>query len=95
MTHALEVADSFVGRWFKLEGSGVPNQRRGSRFLVRIWSILTHLSLTYQCAVDRAPRRTHDMGRCDSYCYLSPDLIDHSDPGCDGIHRQSAIINPA
>lgn len=30
----LQVADSFVGRWFKLEGSGVAKERQGSRFLV-------------------------------------------------------------
>lgn len=30
----VQVADSFVGRWFKLEGSGAANERQGSRFLV-------------------------------------------------------------
>ena len=29
-----QVADSFVGRWFKLEGSGVAKERESSRFLV-------------------------------------------------------------
>jgi hypothetical protein len=30
----VQVANSFVGRWFKLEGSGVAKERQGSRFLV-------------------------------------------------------------
>jgi hypothetical protein len=42
----VQVAISFVGRWFKLEGSGVANERRGSRFLVctlqLTYSIITH-----------------------------------------------------
>jgi len=42
MLAVLQVATSFVGRWFKLEGSGVTNERRGSRFLVRMSSVLSH-----------------------------------------------------
>ncbi len=35
MLNALtQVADSFVGRYFRLEGSGHPKEREGSRFLV-------------------------------------------------------------
>nr|GAT57716.1 predicted protein [Mycena chlorophos] len=30
------VADSFIGRWFRLEGSGHPKERVGSRFLTEI-----------------------------------------------------------
>lgn len=30
----VRVANSFVGRWFQLEGSGHPKQRIGSRFTV-------------------------------------------------------------
>jgi hypothetical protein len=30
-----QVASSFIGRWFKLEGSGVRGERLGSRFTVR------------------------------------------------------------
>ncbi|KAJ6558550.1 hypothetical protein DFH09DRAFT_533882 [Mycena vulgaris] len=30
----LATADSFVGRWFRLEGSGHPKQRIGSRYTV-------------------------------------------------------------
>ncbi|KAI0294109.1 xanthine/uracil permease [Multifurca ochricompacta] len=35
------VADSFVGRWFKLEGSGVAKERSGSRFLTELRAGLT------------------------------------------------------
>jgi len=34
------VADSFVGRWFQLEGSDAANEREGSRFLVRTAQLL-------------------------------------------------------
>ncbi|KAJ7668410.1 permease family-domain-containing protein [Mycena polygramma] len=41
MVHALDllnahIADSFVGRWFRLEGSGHPKERIGSRFTTEI-----------------------------------------------------------
>ncbi|KAK0447385.1 permease family-domain-containing protein [Desarmillaria tabescens] len=36
-----QVADSFVGRWFKLEGSGHPKERVGSRFTSEIRAGLT------------------------------------------------------
>ncbi|KAK0436458.1 permease family-domain-containing protein [Armillaria borealis] len=36
-----KVADSFVGRWFKLEGSGHPRERVGSRFTTEIRAGLT------------------------------------------------------
>ncbi|KAK0234664.1 hypothetical protein EDD85DRAFT_89518 [Armillaria nabsnona] len=36
-----QVADSFVGRWFKLEGSGHPKERLGSRFTTEIRAGLT------------------------------------------------------
>ncbi|PBK98553.1 xanthine/uracil permease [Armillaria gallica] len=36
-----KVADSFVGRWFKLEGSGHPKERLGSRFTTEIRAGLT------------------------------------------------------
>jgi hypothetical protein len=35
-----QVADSFVGRWFQLEGSDAANEREGSRFLVRTFQFL-------------------------------------------------------
>ncbi|KAI0681968.1 permease family-domain-containing protein [Cytidiella melzeri] len=35
------VADSFAGRWFRLEGSGHPKERVGSRFLTEIRAGLT------------------------------------------------------
>ncbi|KAF8170223.1 permease family-domain-containing protein [Mycena galopus ATCC 62051] len=46
MVHALDllnahVADSFVGRWFHLEGSGHPKERIGSRFTTEIRAGLT------------------------------------------------------
>ncbi|KAF9267194.1 xanthine/uracil permease [Marasmius fiardii PR-910] len=36
-----QVADSFIGRWFKLEGSGHPRERIGSRFTTEIRAGLT------------------------------------------------------
>ncbi|KAL0573997.1 hypothetical protein V5O48_007966 [Marasmius crinis-equi] len=36
-----QVADSFVGRWFKLEGSGHPRERIGSRFTG--WTLQTEI----------------------------------------------------
>ncbi|KAF7315342.1 hypothetical protein MIND_00048800 [Mycena indigotica] len=55
MTHTLDllnahVADSFVGRWFRLEGSGHPKERIGSRFTTEIragittWSFLAAMA---------------------------------------------------
>jgi hypothetical protein len=41
MPPAPQVANSFIGRYFKLEGSGVTNERLNSRFFVRIWSAST------------------------------------------------------
>ena len=35
LRRASQVANSIVGRWFQLEGSGVEKEREGSRFLVR------------------------------------------------------------
>ncbi|KAI0288758.1 permease family-domain-containing protein [Russula brevipes] len=35
------VAHSFIGRWFKLEGSGVAKERQGSRFLTELRAGLT------------------------------------------------------
>ncbi|TFY76336.1 hypothetical protein EWM64_g7677 [Hericium alpestre] len=35
------VADSFVGRWFQLEGSGVQKEREGSRFLAAMAYIIS------------------------------------------------------
>ena len=39
--HCLQVADSFFGRWFQLEGSGHKKEREGSRFLTEIRAGLT------------------------------------------------------
>ncbi|KAJ7188487.1 permease family-domain-containing protein [Mycena filopes] len=46
MVHAIDllnahIADSFVGRWFRLEGSGHPKERIGSRFTTEIRAGLT------------------------------------------------------
>ncbi|KAJ7251787.1 permease family-domain-containing protein [Mycena haematopus] len=46
MVHALDllnahIADSFVGRWFRLEGCGLPKERIGSRFTTEIRAGLT------------------------------------------------------
>ncbi|KAH9015923.1 permease family-domain-containing protein [Lactarius pseudohatsudake] len=47
------VAYSFVGRWFKLEGSGVPNERQGSRFLTEIRAgITTWAAMAYIISVN-------------------------------------------
>ncbi|KAK0200353.1 permease family-domain-containing protein [Desarmillaria ectypa] len=46
-----QVADSFVGRWFKLEGSGHPKERVGSRFTISVnASILSDSGGTCECA---------------------------------------------
>lgn len=42
-----QVADSAVGRWFRLEGSGHPREREGSRFMVScLLSFQEHQELT-------------------------------------------------
>jgi AGZA family xanthine/uracil permease-like MFS transporter len=38
------IADSAVGRWFCLDGSGVPNERKGSRFFTEIRAGVTTFS---------------------------------------------------
>ncbi|KAF9467644.1 xanthine/uracil permease [Collybia nuda] len=49
------VADSFVGRWFKLDGSGVPKERTGSRFTTEIRAgITTWASMAYIISVNAA-----------------------------------------
>ncbi|KAF9005079.1 xanthine/uracil permease [Cyathus striatus] len=58
MVHIFErindgVARSFVGRWFKLEGSGVPGERTGSRFLTEIRAgLTTWASMAYIISVN-------------------------------------------
>ena len=39
LTRNAQVADSFVGRWFRLEGSGHPKERIDSRFMVSCISL--------------------------------------------------------
>lgn len=39
-----KVAASFVGRWFHLDGSGVKNERKGSRFFTEIRAGITTFS---------------------------------------------------
>ncbi|KAI0246038.1 permease family-domain-containing protein [Lactifluus subvellereus] len=47
------VADSFVGRWFKLEGAGVAKERRGSRFLIELRAgITTWAAMAYIISVN-------------------------------------------
>ncbi|KAF7321502.1 hypothetical protein MKEN_00671000 [Mycena kentingensis (nom. inval.)] len=47
------VADSFVGRWFRLEGSGHPNERVGSRFTTEIRAgITTWAAMAYIISVN-------------------------------------------
>ncbi|KAH9959297.1 permease family-domain-containing protein [Russula dissimulans] len=49
------VSHSFVGRWFKLEGSGVPDERRGSRFLTEIRAgLTTWAAMAYIISVNAA-----------------------------------------
>jgi hypothetical protein len=57
-----QVADSFVGRWFQLEGSGHARERAGSRFMVcthLLWAveIVAHARL-----LDRNPCGVDYMG---------------------------------
>ncbi|KAH9022711.1 hypothetical protein EDB84DRAFT_1618476 [Lactarius hengduanensis] len=47
------VADSFVGRWFQLEGSDAANEREGSRFLTEIRAgITTWAAMAYIISVN-------------------------------------------
>ncbi|KAJ7675115.1 xanthine/uracil permease [Mycena rosella] len=47
------VADSFVGRWFRLEGSGHPKERIGSRFMTEIRAgLTTWASMAYIISVN-------------------------------------------
>ncbi|KAI0052219.1 hypothetical protein FA95DRAFT_70528 [Auriscalpium vulgare] len=47
------VADSFVGRWFQLEGSGASKEREGSRFLTEIRAgLTTWAAMAYIIAVN-------------------------------------------
>ncbi|KAJ7928603.1 permease family-domain-containing protein [Mycena leptocephala] len=57
MVHAFDllnahVADSFVGRWFRLEGSGHPKERIGSRFTTEIRAGLTTWAMAYIISVN-------------------------------------------
>ncbi|KAI0699499.1 xanthine/uracil permease [Cerioporus squamosus] len=48
-----QVADSFVGRYFRLEGSGHPKEREGSRFLTEIRAgITTWAAMAYIISVN-------------------------------------------
>ncbi|KAJ8519293.1 hypothetical protein ONZ45_g3763 [Pleurotus djamor] len=50
-----QVADTVVGRWFKLEGSGHPKERAGSRFLTELRAgITTWASMAYIISVNAA-----------------------------------------
>ncbi|KAJ7078891.1 permease family-domain-containing protein [Mycena belliarum] len=47
------VADSFVGRWFRLEGSGHPKERIGSRFMTELRAgLTTWASMAYIISVN-------------------------------------------
>ncbi|KAI9457237.1 permease family-domain-containing protein [Lactarius psammicola] len=47
------VADSFVGRWFQLEGSGATRERQGSRFLTELRAgITTWAAMAYIISVN-------------------------------------------
>ncbi|KAJ7074652.1 permease family-domain-containing protein [Mycena amicta] len=58
MVHALDllnahIADSFVGRWFRLEGSGHAKEREGSRFTTEIRAgITTWAAMAYIISVN-------------------------------------------
>ncbi|KAJ7874698.1 permease family-domain-containing protein [Mycena olivaceomarginata] len=57
MVHAFDllnahIADSFVGRWFRLEGSGHPKERIGSRFTTEIRAGLTTWAMAYIISVN-------------------------------------------
>ena len=59
-----QVADSFVGRYFRLEGSGHPKEREGSRFLVRplLFPTFAAILTTTTTMPDRDPRWPYNMG---------------------------------
>ena len=60
----VQVADSFVGRYFRLEGSGHPKEREGSRFLVRplLFPTFAAILTTTTTMPDRDPRWPYNMG---------------------------------
>ncbi|KAJ6593685.1 permease family-domain-containing protein [Mycena capillaripes] len=74
--HALDllnahIADSFVGRWFRLEGSGHPKERIGSRFTTEIRAGLTTWAMAYIISVN-ASILSDSGGTCecptDNFC---------------------------
>ncbi|KAI2632777.1 purine transporter [Xylaria nigripes] len=71
-----KVARSAVGRWFLLEGSGQPNERKGSRFLTEIRAgVVAFFAMAYILAVN--PRIIADSGG-PCVCEATP-----KDPFCD------------
>jgi hypothetical protein len=84
----VQVADSFVGRWFQLEGSDSANEREGSRFLVRTSSItFSRSSLLTSNYSDRNTCRHHNMGACHPYQFVLWLTVFPS--GRNGVHRPS------
>lgn len=57
-----QVADSFVGRWFKLEGCGHPKERIGSRFTVCLHDYPSLLGALMLRVVDGTACWTDDLG---------------------------------
>ncbi|CAL1702767.1 unnamed protein product [Somion occarium] len=74
------VADSYVGRWFRLEGSGHPRERIGSRFLTELRAgLTTWAAMAYIISVN-ASIIADTGGTCvceaDDLCVADPVYLD-------------------
>ncbi|ROT37519.1 hypothetical protein SODALDRAFT_334630 [Sodiomyces alkalinus F11] len=79
-----KVATTFLGRWFKLEGSGHPRERKGSYFLTEIRAgIITFFAMAYIISVN-ASIIAESGGPCvcsngpnsdDPYCQVNDDYL--------------------
>lgn len=88
------VADSVVGRWFKLEGSGHPKERVGSRFTTELRAgITTWAAMAYIISVN-ASILSDSGGTCE--CTNPAGCIDDADYNlCKQEIRQELIISTA
>ena len=63
-----------MGRYFRLEGSGHPKEREGSRFSVRPTPLFPLSFFNIPARADRAPCRLDNMGAF----LLPPSICTHS-----------------
>jgi hypothetical protein len=88
--YPVQVAYSFVGRWFKLEGSGVDKERDGSRFLVCSFLFVFSCSCS-QCLsrLNSVQGSPHGYVK-QSHAFEWSNLLPFS--GCNGVHRPSTVL---